>query len=148
LVIREKISSLRNSGAAVIVTTHELQEAERVADRIVIMDNGRVVASGSPTELLAGAQGAGLIRFSAPTGLNTTALAETLAARITETTPGSYLVSLGDTTDLARTPQTIASITAWLAELNIPLGGLRVGASLEEVFLDITAGSNERQDRP
>ena len=168
LVIREKISSLRDSGAAVIVTTHELAEAEQVADRIVIMDRGRVVASGTPAELLASASGADRIRFKAPAGLDTAALADRISARVCETSPGIYLVSLegapektrgpaertlpdeagrpdaSGRPDAAGTPQAVASITTWLSELNVPLGGLSVGASLEDVFLELTERETDR----
>ena len=54
LAIRSVITDLRERGACVLLATHELDEAERLADRVVIVDKGRVVASGSPAELRAG----------------------------------------------------------------------------------------------
>ena len=51
-LIRELIRELRHSGVTVLVTTHDLEEAERIADRIVIIDRGEVVASGTPAELM------------------------------------------------------------------------------------------------
>src|SRR5947199_257283 len=51
LAIREVIAGLRDAGVCVILTTHELEEAERLADRIVIIDHGRIVADGSPAGL-------------------------------------------------------------------------------------------------
>ncbi len=47
-VIRELIAELRQAGVTVLLTTHDLEEAERMADRIVIVDKGTVVASGTP----------------------------------------------------------------------------------------------------
>src|SRR5205085_11544420 len=51
-LIREVIRDLRQAGVGVLLTTHDLEEAERVADRIVIIDKGKVVASGTPAELM------------------------------------------------------------------------------------------------
>ena len=49
--LREIIAGLRERGTCVVLTTHELAEAERLADRMVIIDAGRVVAEGTPAEL-------------------------------------------------------------------------------------------------
>ena len=138
LVIREKVSALRNSGAAVVVTTHELDEAEKFADRIVIMDGGRIVASGSPRDLLASTPTAGRVRFDAREGLDTSSLAERLSAAVYESTPGSYTVQLEGGGAAADTRHAVAAVTSWLAELDLPLASLRVGATLEDVFLDLT----------
>ena len=45
-VVREVVAELRGAGVCVLLATHELDEAERVADRVVIVDHGRVVADG------------------------------------------------------------------------------------------------------
>jgi ABC-2 type transport system ATP-binding protein len=136
LAIREVIRDLRASGVCVVLTTHELEEAERLADHIVIIDHGRLVAEGSPAELMT--EGAGKeIRFGAPPGLDTAVLAERLATTIVEERPGEYLVA----TDAK--PATVAAITAWLAEHELPLADLRAGRQrLEDVFLRLTGPSN------
>ena len=51
---RELIASLRDAGVSVLLTTHELADVERLADRIAIVDRGRIVAEGTPAELTAG----------------------------------------------------------------------------------------------
>jgi ABC-2 type transport system ATP-binding protein len=144
LAIREVIRDLRASGVCVILTTHELEEAERLADHIVIIDHGRLVAEGSPAELMT--EGAGKeIRFGAPPGLDTAVLAARLATTIVEERPGEYLVA----TDAK--PATVAAITAWLAEHELPLADLRAGRQrLEDVFLRLTgpaAGEAATQPR-
>ena len=63
-VIRQVIADLRDRGVAVVLTTHELAEAEKVADRVVIVDGGRAVAAGTLASLRAA--GGDQVRFAAP----------------------------------------------------------------------------------
>ena len=132
LAIRQVVQDLRAAGTCVLLTTHEMDEAERLADRIVIIDHGRVVADGTPGELMA--QGGGKeIRFGAPAGLDTVALAASLGAPVHELGSGEYVVAVE-----AR-PATVAALTAWLAEHDLPLADLRAGRQrLEDVFLRLT----------
>lgn len=134
LVVWELIDGLRRDGVTVVLTTHQLQEAEELADRIVIIDRGSTVASGTPAELMrSGAENQ--LRFTAPRKLNLslllTALPEGYLA--TEPAPGEYLV------EGAIDPQVLATVTAWCARQNILATDLRVEQrSLEDVFLDLT----------
>ena len=135
LVIREVISELRTRGVAVLLTTHELEEAERLADHVVIVDHGRVVAAGTPAALMS--EGGGQdIRFGAPPGIDAAGLSTRLRAPVREVTPGEYRV------ETASTPAAVAALTAWLAEHDLPLADLRAGRqSLEDVFLRLTVES-------
>jgi ABC-2 type transport system ATP-binding protein len=131
LLVREVIRSLRDAGTSVLLTTHELPEAEHLADRVVIIDHGRAVATGTPAELTSGAES---IRFSAPPGIDVLALGQVLGEPVRETTRGEYEVAAPPA------PATIASLTAWLAERDVPLGDLRAGRHrLEDVFMRLTA---------
>jgi ABC-2 type transport system ATP-binding protein len=145
LLVREVIRQLRDSGVAVLLTTHELDEAERVADRVVILDRGRVVAEGTPADLMTTGAGAD-IRFGAPAGLDTLALGARLAAVVVEERPGEYRV------DATASPDNVARLTGWLAEQQLPLADLRAGRqTLEDVFLRLTgttsAAEADRQPR-
>ena len=132
-VIRRVIADLRTRGVTVLLTTHDLEEAEKLADRVVIIDHGRVVADGTPAELMQ-STGAEEIRFGAPRGLDTAALTDALDAPVIEAEPGEYVAGL------APTPGAVAALTAWLAEHDLPLADLRAGRQrLEDVFLRLTA---------
>ncbi|MFN8070972.1 MAG: ABC transporter ATP-binding protein [Mycobacterium sp.] len=134
LVVWELIDGLRRDGVTVLLTTHQLKEAEELADRIVIIDHGSTVAAGTPAELMrSGAEGQ--LRFTAPRKLDLSLLVAALPEgyRATEQSPGEYLVE--GTVD----PQVLATVTAWCARLNILATDLRVEQrSLEDVFLDLT----------
>jgi ABC-2 type transport system ATP-binding protein len=128
------IESLRAAGTAVILATHYMEEAERLADQVVIVDHGRVVACGSPAELTGTA---GQLRFRAQAGLDTDSLLAALPADAAakESPAGHYLVERPDGID----PQLIAAVTAWCAEHGVLAGGLQIESrTLEDVFLELT----------
>jgi ABC-2 type transport system ATP-binding protein len=133
LAIREVVAGLRDDGVTVVLTTHDLDEAEKLADHVVILDHGSVVAAGSPAALRAdGAQDE--VRFGAPRGVEVVALSTRIGADVTEVSPGEYLVAAPGT------PALVAALTAWLAEHDLPLGDLRAGRPrLEDVFLRLVA---------
>ncbi|MDP9452282.1 MAG: ABC transporter ATP-binding protein [Actinomycetota bacterium] len=140
-VVRQVVRDLAAAGAAVVLTTHELEEAERLADRVVIVDRGAVVAAGTLAELTAGGP-AQEIRFGAPPGLDAPALAVALGAAVEEVAPGEYLVGC------APTPAAVAALTAWLADADLPLADLRAGRhTLEDVFLRLTGADHDEPDR-
>lgn len=134
-VIRQTIRDLARGGACVVVASHELAEVERTADRVVVIDRGKVLADGSPDALRRGGEAA--VRFSSRAGLDVDALARHLGAPASEVTAGEYLV------DASGTPALIAALTGWLAAEEAELGDLRVGRQrLEDVFDELT-GSPE-----
>jgi ABC-2 type transport system ATP-binding protein len=146
--IREVVRQLRTDGTTVLLATHDLDEAERLADRVVIVDRGRLVTSGTPDELMRAGTGAE-VRFGAAAGLDLdgpSGLASRLGVPVQEAEPGEYVVRA------AATPDLVAALTAWLAERDLPLADLRAGRQrLEDVFLRLVAdgdpdGSAGEQD--
>lgn len=134
LTIRQVISDLAAGGTCVILTTHELDEAERLSDKLVIVDGGRAVANGTPSELMADA-GGDQIRFGSPGAIDCAALGSAMGAAVVEDSPGEYVVAT------AATPQAVAALTAWLAANGHALADLRAQrGSLEDVFLKLTKG--------
>jgi ABC-2 type transport system ATP-binding protein len=130
------IRELSGRGATVLLTTHAMDEAEHLCDRVAIIDHGRVVASGSPVDLTTRASVAETM-FSAAPGLDVVALAASLGLPddgVRELRVGEYVV------DSIATPELVASLTAWLRDKQVLISELRAGRrSLEDVFLRLTA---------
>ena len=140
-VLWSVIRGLRHDGVAVLLTTHHLEEAERLADAVVILDGGRVVAAGSPAELMRSG-GGGEIRFGGPPGLDVAGLGAAMGAAVAEEQPGEYLVPV------PATPSNLAGLTAWLAEHDVAVADIRAGRqTLEDVFLRLTGRSAPEDDR-
>ena len=129
----EIIRDLRREGATVLLTTHLMDEAEKLADHVAIIDHGRLIALDTPTALTGGAA-AGMVRFSAPAGLDCAALAALPSAQeAQEISPGAYVLHTTNASAL------LAELTAWLRDQSVTLTELRVGhGSLEEIFLQLT----------
>ncbi len=128
------IRGLTGQGVTVLLTTHSLEEAERLAGRIAIINRGRLVALDTPANLRHGAP-AGL-RFRARGGLDTAALGAALGVPVHEPEPGHYAAAGPPT------PGQVAHLAAWLAGQDVLLTELTAGGqSLEEAYLALTAGS-------
>ena len=129
----EIIRDVKQQGTTVLLTTHLMDEAERLADRVAIIDHGRLLALDTPAQLT-GVRNASIVRFVAPSGLDCTKLAALPSAhKAEEIRPGSYLI------ETAQVPALLAELTAWLRDNNITLSELRVGhGSLEDLFLRLT----------
>lgn len=145
LTIRRVVADLRSAGAAVLLTTHELEEAERLADRVMIIDHGRLVASGTLAELRAGAGKTRPIRFRAEAGLDLTGpggLAAAVGAPVEEVRPGDYRLQVDADSRLGA----LAALTAWLAEAGVSVDELDIGGErLEDIYLRLTGA---RADGP
>jgi ABC-2 type transport system ATP-binding protein len=125
------IADLRRDGVTVVLSTHVMDEAEQLADQVVVVDLGSVVAAGSPRELMAGAAQSTL-RFAGPTPEEAATLQAVLPAgsRVRELASGEYVVD-GDLD-----PQLLATVTSWCADRGVmPEVEKR---TLEDVFLDLT----------
>ena len=134
-LVWDLLAALRADGVSVLLTTHLMEEAETLADQVVIVDHGKVVVQGTPHSLTLEAGAAAQLRFRARTKLDTTLLEAALPEghRVSETAPGSYLVE-GEVD-----PQVVSAVTAWCAQQGVLPEQLQVGRrTLEEVFLELT----------
>jgi ABC-2 type transport system ATP-binding protein len=128
------VRALREAGVSVILTTHFMEEAERLSDQVVIIDRGRVVASGSPAELTGSA---GQLRFRAQPGLDTESLLAALppGSAAKESPAGHYLLEVQEAVD----PGLLAAVTAWCADRGVLASSLKIESrTLEDVFLELT----------
>jgi len=128
-VIRSIIESERARGCALLITTHELDEAERLADRLVILHRGHVVAHGSLDELAGRPEM--IVEVSIP--VSPDGLATVLGCAVTLDGP------LRLRCDTESNPERIAAVSAYLTSVGASLSSLRTRASLEERYLELIA---------
>jgi ABC-2 type transport system ATP-binding protein len=132
----EIVRALHRDGTTVLLTTHAMDEAEQLCDRVAIVSGGRLAALGSPAELTAPGTSDD-VWFSAPAGLDAVALAAALRlppGAVVEDRPGEFLLRAPGT------PELVADLACWLRDHGLMLGALQAGRrSLEEVFLQLTA---------
>ena len=126
------VEQLRRDGVTVVLTTHLMDEAERLADDVVIIDHGRVVAAGPTAELTGSGE---VLTFTATPGLDLSPLRRRLPATssVVEVPAGVYRVEgeIG--------PDLLALVTTWCADQGVLPRELSTGRrSLEDVFLDLT----------
>lgn len=128
------IRDLRAAGVAVVLTTHAMDEAERLADHVVIINAGQVVVTGTPHDLTSRDAGHHL-SFRAAAGLDIDDLQLRLPAGLvaTEPEPGQYFIRGSVTPDL------LVTVTSWCAERGVLPEDLKTGTrSLEDVFVELT----------
>ncbi|RLV49362.1 ABC transporter ATP-binding protein [Nocardioides mangrovicus] len=133
----ELLRELREAGVTVVLTTHYLEEAERLADRVHIIDHGRLIASGSPLELTRGGSHA-TIRLvvtepfppSAPESLRAA-----LGAGIEVLPVDAYSLVISGPADAT----TLGKVSRWCEENGVLPESLNLGQrNLEDVFLELT----------
>jgi ABC-2 type transport system ATP-binding protein len=122
----DMIANLQALGTTVFLTTHYMDEAQQLSDRVGIIVSGRIVAEGEPGILTARA-GDARIRFRVPPG-------HTVPERVDAST-------IGDRVEIstARPTAVLHELTAWALERDLELEGLTVSrATLEDVYLELT----------
>jgi ABC-2 type transport system ATP-binding protein len=132
----ELIEEFKQSGRTILLTTHYMDEAERLCDRVAIVDHGREIALGTPRELIASTCAEHMVEFTAGStskALDVPALRRMEGVRDVRTENGAVLMQV---------TQLHTSVPALLAELtrqNVPLTELRThSATLEDVFVSLT----------
>ena len=138
-LVFDLIGELRDSGMGIVLTTHLMDDAQRLADYVYIIDAGRNVAEGTVAQLLQHRMPETphkdhirTLHFEALPGLDFTGVLPA-EVEVRETRSGSY------TATGALTPEDLAALAAWWAQHGIMPGSLSMEArSLEDVFLDIS----------
>ncbi|MFD3665081.1 ABC transporter ATP-binding protein [Streptomyces sp. NPDC058659] len=125
----ELVRALRDEGTTVLLTTHYLEEAESLADRLAIMHQGRIVLSGTPAEVTAARPAR--IRFTLPEGVEPARLPLTLKAAAQGPRVEIRTHALQDA---------LGELLGWAREAGVRLHGLDArSATLEEAFLEIAS---------
>lgn len=134
LAVWDLIAALRRDGVSVVLTTHLMDEAEALADKVVIIDHGAVVAQGSVSELTTTADP--VISVRCASGIDLDILEDRLndpRVSVSAVRPDRF------TATAPVSPEFVTALTTAVAEQNVLITSLRVEQrSLESVFLDIT----------
>jgi ABC-2 type transport system ATP-binding protein len=129
------IEALIADGTTVLLTTHYLDEAEHLADRVGVLMQGRMVAEGPPAELINRVSGT-IVSFDVPDSISLDSASSTFAEVL-----GADVSMSGRLVEARVDQPTIAvhRLTGWAIEQSVELEGLSVRrASLEDVFLELT----------
>ncbi len=126
------IEGLRQLGKTIFLTTHYMDEAEHLADRVAILRSGEIVAQGTTSELGAGTAAKTVIRFRVPDGTGASDLEGLLGAPVSLS---------GDvaTAEVDQPQAPLHRLTGWAEERGIVLEGLEATRPrLEDIFLELT----------
>jgi ABC-2 type transport system ATP-binding protein len=145
--VRDVLGEVRASGAAILLTSHDLGDVERVADRIAILAGGRIVAEGRPDELAAGGGHVLRFRLAAPLDdADRADLANRLGSAIVADDVGAAAYRVPG---IAATAEVIARLAAWCGTRDTLIVELRTGGgTLEERYLELTGGGGDEKDEP
>jgi ABC-2 type transport system ATP-binding protein len=130
------IANLKSLGKTVFLTTHYMDEAQRLADRLAIIAAGRIVAEGRPDELGDRESRPATIAFRLPAGTSATELPAAVEA--TAGRNGELEVTTSSPVEV------LHRLTGWALERSLELEGLEVRRpSLEDIYLELTSGAPE-----
>jgi len=145
---RALLGWLRDEGVTILITSHDLTDVERIADRIAIIDRGRLVALGAPLELSQAASPVLRFRLDVPLSpSDIRALEERLResnseATLVEEGGGRYRLDAADPT-----PQVVATIATWCGARGALIVELRAGGgSLEERYVELIGATAEDEE--
>jgi ABC-2 type transport system ATP-binding protein len=130
----ELIEEFKAAGRTILLTTHYMEEAERLCGRVAIMDHGKIIAQGTPRELIASIGVEHVVEFSAGnTALDLAGVRGMTGVREVRTENGSVLLQV---TELHKA---VPGLLDELGRQGVPLTGLRThSATLEDVFVHLT----------
>ncbi|MDB5320788.1 MAG: transporter ATP-binding protein, partial [Phycisphaerales bacterium] len=135
--LHDVIRATRAAGKTVVLTTHYIEEAQQLCDRLAVIDGGQIIASGTPAELIASAKAPPHVTFTtlaAPDVMRLQTLAAVTSAKVSGETATLHTTQPGQTIiDLVNLLQSDPSNE--LVELSIHK------PSLEDVFIELTGRS-------
>jgi ABC-2 type transport system ATP-binding protein len=135
--VHAEIARMKSEGHTVLLTTQHIEEAERLCDRIGIIDEGHIIASGSPHELIAGSTTFQTVSFVTPAAIDASMIADIAGIE-------DVVIDRTRTTFRTRTANaTVAELLRRLDTREIEIIDLRIRkASLEDVFIRLTSSQD------
>jgi ABC-2 type transport system ATP-binding protein len=136
----ELIDSLRGLGRTIVLTSHYMDEVQHLADRAIVITNGRIVAEGRPDSLGRSGPSQTVISFRLPTAQTFDQLPGDLR-RVVASSNGEVTIRTTEPTSV------LSRLCDWALERGLELPGLEVGhPSLEDVYLQLTEGGRDGGD--
>jgi len=133
LQLWERIAAYKEAGRSVLLTTHYMEEAERLCDRVAVVDHGRIIAQGSPAELIAGLKAPHFIEFSTEPQVEDDVIAKIPGIGERRQRDGRWLLAA------ASLAQAVPALLAALDRAGAKLLSLSTHrATLEDVFIALT----------
>ena len=127
----ELVEKLKAEGTTIILTTHYMDEAQHLADRVVVINRGEIVAAGTPETIGGRAKAAARIRFALPPGVEPPPSIGVPVAR-----DGPTAFTMESTAEV----HTLHALTSWALDNEVELIGLTVDRpSLEDVYIELTS---------
>jgi ABC-2 type transport system ATP-binding protein len=130
------VLGLRDLGKTILLTTHYMDEAQHLADRLTILREGLVVAQGTAAQLTERSGGGTVIRFAVPSGIDAATLRE--ASGVAPEVSGNQVTLRTD-----QPQHTLYRLTSWAESAHVDLDGIEVTRpSLDDVFLELTGAES------
>jgi ABC-2 type transport system ATP-binding protein len=138
LEIHELVQDLRREQRTILLTTHYIEEAEKLCDRVAIIDEGRIVAIGTPREIQERALASSAIEIECASPLNGTALPVWREAEDVSLDHSRTRITVTS----KRPARTVVDLVRWLEENSLELADIRIRRpSLEDAFIELTGKS-------
>lgn len=127
----EFVQELKRDGVTIVLSTHLLDEAERLADRVAIIDGGQLLTVDTPQALMQ--THTSHVQFTAQAGVDVSVLSRLLGATVSENTPGRYVIAASNS------PALFAALATFASQHNLVVEQWQTGtANLEDVFFRLT----------
>jgi len=137
LEIHALVSALRDEHRTVLITTHYIEEAERLCDRVAIVDEGRIVAIGTPADIRSRTLGASIVEIRCEQPLPCRQAPLSSDAKLVISDDGKLV-----TANSAHAARTLVDLIRWIDQQGIELADVHIKRpSLEDVFLELTGKS-------
>jgi len=127
------VGDMKAEGRSILLTTHYMDEAERLCDRVAVIDRGKVIALGSPRQLIEQVVGHEIVEFGTPASVDAAALAGLAGVTAVRSIPSGFALTV------ERVHVTVPALLAFLEAREVPLERLSThSATLEDVFVTLT----------